>query len=180
MWNRQGLFLYTNSDENSNYGLNLTCSERDINCARKKAAQTLHLLDKSYSTLLKTDAHPLRKLTLHHPVPSRQSDSCRSEAAERRLGNLEFQNSTLVSIFPGNISTSLFFDLSFPPCLIGQRSFRNSLFSAALISKSQVETCPAEGLLDSLSHSSLTHKQLVTHAASFVHLPDTPFCINAT
>lgn len=94
MWNRWGLFLYTNSDENSNYGLNLTCSERDINCAWKKAAQTLDLLDKSYSTLLKTDAHPLRKLTLHHPLPSRQSDSCRSEAADgkaRKPGIYEFQ-----------------------------------------------------------------------------------------
>lgn len=42
-----------------------------------------------------------------------------------------------------------------------------SELGAALISKSQVETCPVELLLDSLSHSSLTHKQLVIHAAHF-------------
>lgn len=83
----------------------------------------------------------------------------------------ESWNSRIPNCFPflpGNISTSVFFYLPFPLCLRGQKSLFESIqFSAALISKSQVETFPAEGLLASLSHSSLTHKQLVTRAAIF-------------
>lgn len=44
-------------------------------------------------------------------------------------------------------------------------------FSSAL-RRSQMELCPAEELLVSLSHSSLTHKQHMTHEAISFHLPD--------
>lgn len=73
-----------------------------------------------------------------------------------------------ISIFAGRASslfTSLFFYSRFPPFHTGQRSFGSGPLSPALISKSQVESCPAMELLASLSHSSLTRKQLMTRAA---------------
>lgn len=73
-----------------------------------------------------------------------------------------------ISIFAGRASslfTSLFLYLRFPPFHTGQRSYGSGPLSPALISKSQVESCPAMELLASLSHSSLTRKQLMTRAA---------------
>lgn len=109
--------------------------------------------------LLYINAHPLRKPTLHRLV----QDTVIPAAAEPLWETLESWNSKWVS-FP----SFFVFLLTLPSygCPIGQTSlFETIMFSTALISKSQVEPRPAEGRLDSLSHSSLTHKQLVTHAA---------------
>lgn len=113
--------------------------------------------------LTKSDALPARKSPLLHPVTSRRSDS---GAAEGNMGKPGIPGS--ISIFPGSASslfTPLLFYMRFLSFHRGQRSFGSGPFSPALISKSQVESCPAMELLASLSHSSLTLKQLVTRTA---------------
>lgn len=88
------------------------------------------------------------------------------EGAEGNMANLEFRDRFLSSQETGYLcSRRCFSFLPFLPCHTGQRSFGSGPFSAALISKSQVESCPAVRLLDSLSLSSLTRKHLVTRAA---------------
>lgn len=112
------------------------------------------------------------------PIIPTWSDSYSFQTTVGCLGILKFQNSNFVPSrkpFP-----LVFFYLRFPLCLIGQRSrFETVQFSTALISKSQVETWPAEGLLDSLSHSSLTHKQLVTYSAFFFFTCQTLLSLSA-
>lgn len=122
-----------------------------------EAAQTLDL----------NHIHPLRKMTLPPtPSPRDSLNPASQKAAEGKPGNpgiSEFQTGFHLS--RNYLPLLLFFYLS---CTYRSEAFSwKSVLSAALISKSQVETCPAEVLLDSLSHSSLTHKQLVTHAAFF-------------
>lgn len=89
----------------------------------------------------------------------------------------EFKNSKQVPFSSRKYIHFIVFLLTLPS--VFYRSEETVQFSTALISKSQVETYPAEGLLDSLSHSSLTHKQLVTHAAIFFS-PARLIFINAT
>lgn len=100
----------------------------------------------------------------------RPSDSCSFQATVGILGILEFQNSKLVPFPPRKYLHCFSTYLSL--CRVSQKSlFETICVSTALISKSQVETSPAEWLLDSLSHSSLTHKQLVTLSAFFPPSP---------
>lgn len=108
------------------------------------------------------DAHPLRKPTLHHPVNSRQSGSCSCwKSGNPGISEFQIVSYAFQEISPVNLLPHSFYALK------GRSLFETVRFSTAQISESQVETCPAEGPLDSLSHSSLTHKQLVTHAARF-------------
>lgn len=132
-------------------------------CAGKK--QILKLLNKS---------HPPSSRQMHFlsgsplcSVLSLQADLTLVcvEGAEANMVNLEFRDRFLSLQETGYLcSLRCFSYLPFLPCHTGQRSGGGS-FSAALISKSQVETCPAVRLLDSLSLSSLTRKHLVTRAA---------------
>lgn len=133
-------------------------------CAGKK--QILKLLNKSHPPSSR-QMHFLSGSPLCSVLPLQADLTLVGvEGAEGNMENLEFQERFLsLQETPYLWSLRCFSYLPFPPRHTGQRSFGSGPFSAALISKSQVESCPAAGLLDSASLSSLTRKHLVTRAA---------------